>query len=387
MSFSPLRGVAGIAAAAAAAPTPSSRMLLQAQFSSAKVELESLLSNNVITNELIEWFSTALASLATVRDSDVDILRNAYLEQLKRYIESENMREICLGTDGKIYNRQAYELFLREAPPGYRNRSPSNPEDRSPFTVKRHPALVCIRNFLIRMGQEVAPNTAEEEFFERLPALQGPPPPSPEERLQALLRNRAATREQRAKALADYEASLQERITTIAVPLLAAQANIARNREETDRRLAALEARVEEDEESFKARIELLGAKLQNLIQEREKLDEETEQLKQENAALRQENAELRAAIRATEEKIKKNRDDAVIEVCIVVGTIVACVIATKVILAMKTAAAAGAAGSSVAIAPASTTTMGGVLTRGGEMIGGKTLSSTGVFAGFSIPI
>lgn len=389
------------------------RRRVQGDVAAAKRTVEEMRRDDPFTVSILHWF-TAFTRGLDVATTQYASVQEIFLGQLKESLESETTRDLCLGTDNKVHSRHVYTLFLQQAVPAYRNRSPLNPGDRTPFSVSPHPVVVFLKEWLSDKKIVVAADPEEEAFYRDLPAMQKVPEeaapvaapreaPSPLGRaLEGLLQRRRQTEAERQAAMAQFRERLQEEGAAVRAPLDRVHERIEANAAEREARMRALEQRTEEQIRVFRERIRQLDAEITEHAAARAALERDLTDLRADADNVRREQAEIRVAIQEAEKAIKEGQKNNFVEICVVIGIVVACILLPPAAPAAAPAAGAGgaaaggaataggtaaAAGSSTfAVTPALTTTSGGMLTKSGAMVGGKTASSSGLFLNFAIP-
>jgi hypothetical protein len=149
---------------------------------------------------LLAWCADFLHELKR-RGGDASQIQAAFIHRLQEMMQDPQKaipleEEAYLGTDGRLYNKKALQVYLRsvEGTPA-RHRSPCQPESAVPFSADLHPMVPMMVQWL-REKEALHLNQHFEEEFQQL-ANGGPLPSIPTARLEAIRRTQELVRGRR----------------------------------------------------------------------------------------------------------------------------------------------------------------------------------------------
>jgi len=236
-------------------------------------ELESirnLCRNSGLSDEMTvqiqEWEENFTGDL---RFSDETRVCQAYIESLQELLcdpitDTPFDPLAVIGSDNETYGLMSLAVWRLSVPEEYRNRSPLDPENPAPFTVRPHP---CVRHMVRWLESHQALFQSEALVSEYLRLLPQPPEENLQDRMNRLIARQRQSEQTAAQQLNQQTVALDRqildrlnridaeentvveglsvRVRGVAAPLIEAQGEVDRAQEEEALSLETLQERIE----------------------------------------------------------------------------------------------------------------------------------------------
>lgn len=134
-------------------------------------QLSKLGLKDRMSTEISEWKKRFSQSLS--RNHDTECVLQRYVEELLQLLRDP----VCplddqsvLGSDGRTYSQMTLTLFRQGTPEQFRNRSPSCPDDPTPFTTRPHEVVRYMLKWLNSYGVQPLANVQIKQHYDQLMA-------------------------------------------------------------------------------------------------------------------------------------------------------------------------------------------------------------------------
>lgn len=342
----------------------------------------------------LEVFESAFITDAT-KDSDLKPLLQTSILLMHRLLTCAlsgcSIREgdVVLGNDGWLYSQKALAEHQATLTEPYKNRSPLDPENPTPFTATPH----RLANFMACwLSSQYEPDTPL-----RLPSTT---PIDMENDLLKRLRSRNARREAREQRKAErparqvqFERELRARVEKEMERHQAVLTQIADEQrtqlEETEVMIETLSDQAQTAVERFHQAIEELKEERLRLGQETARLKEQLQEMDGKITTLEKSMIELNIAINELHQKISEREEERNSALLVTVLVVVAFIIINKILPGSGTALASAAKGSAAAgssAAAASSVGIGTIPTLGSAKIGLAPVAGGGTIGSYWVP-
>lgn len=243
--------------------------------------------------------------------------------------------ESRLGSDGEVYGNMSLCVYLSSAPESHRNKSPSNPDDPTKFTVSRQPHsnVRFILQILEKYGSKIK-DVELQEVYEQLKIVGLPKLPfiltPDEERIERIIERQERKDREKAEEQQKYKNSLNQELKNH----IAALFNVQREKlqQEQKQNIDKGKKLVTDWSKKQTVRLQQIEGAIKNLEKEIEDLKKENEKLKEDLQKLSNEISEaewhekdLRRQLNEVEIALKERKSSWLGKVC----TIAACAIAS----------------------------------------------------------
>lgn len=292
------------------------RTRIQAELAGMTKQLAGSNLNDALTVHIRNWknrFSTALAhqNVQHVLNENIRLLQ----ELLRDPFHAPFDQNSVLGSDGIAYGQMSLTLHLQSVPAQYRNRSPMNPNDPTPFTTAPHPNIQYMVQWL-ESHHALVHDAEIENRYQQLrnqnnaPQIPVAPPAanSVEARLARIFALQAARENANQKALNEQAAKAEAQVNQYVQNVNAINVAHEQNVKNQVDRIQNIDQNFQANLQRVNQAIENMDKQIVDLEADHEAVIKQNEDVKKKISDVQQQDNQLAQLIKEAELEIKKRQ-------------------------------------------------------------------------------